>query len=111
MVQQVGKDAGLMEIWWTGRGIFVLPMLGLGFVIGIVGQGLFDGHTVITDILWPLGFVISAVVLRVVGRRLNYGGNGHRLMEIPVQHWAWFSVAFAVVALFIVYLLRFASNS
>ncbi|MEU0468993.1 MULTISPECIES: hypothetical protein [Amycolatopsis] len=91
---------------WSGAGCLVGPLLLLGLIAGAVVQNLFDGHSLVTDIGWVAGFVLSAVLIRVIGRRLNRHGNLHTLYDSPMQSYMWLAVACAVLTLGIILLFR-----
>ncbi|WP_020422177.1 hypothetical protein [Amycolatopsis sp. ATCC 39116] len=91
---------------WSGAGCLVGPLLLLGLIAGAVVQNLFDGHSLVTDIGWVAGFVLSAVLIRVIGRRLNRHCNVHTLYDSPMQSYMWLAVACAVLTLGIILLFR-----
>ncbi|MGP4015886.1 hypothetical protein [Saccharopolyspora sp. 5N708] len=93
-------------IKWSGWGPLVIPLMLLGLVFGVVVQELFDGTPMITDPAWVTGFLISAVLIRTIGRRLNRYGDLHTLYDIPMQHWWWLGLTCAALTLGLVILIR-----
>ncbi|MCI2423215.1 hypothetical protein MOQ72_37930 [Saccharopolyspora sp. K220] len=93
-------------IKWSGWGLLVIPLMLVGLVFGVVVQELFDGTPQVTDPGWVVGFLVSAVLIRVIGRRLNRFANMHTLYDVPMQHWSWLGVTCSVLTLGIVILLR-----
>ena len=91
---------------WSGAGCLVIPLLLAGVVVGAVVQEAFDGKSLITDSGWVAGFVISAVLIRVIGNRLNRYGNEHTLYDSPMQSYVWLAVACAVLTLGLVIVFR-----
>ncbi|KZB87639.1 hypothetical protein [Amycolatopsis regifaucium] len=91
---------------WSGAGCLVGPLLLLGLAVGVVFQGLFDGKTLVTDIAWVAGFVLSAILIRVIGRRLNRYGTVHTLYDSPMEGYAWLAIACAALTLGLVLLIR-----
>jgi len=77
--------------------------------VGVVFQEVFDGKTLITDIAWVAGFVLSAILIRVIGRRLNRYGTVHTLYDSPMEGYAWLAIACAVLTLGLVLLIRFVA--
>jgi hypothetical protein len=78
----------------------------VGLAIGSVGQELFNGTPLVTDTGWVAGFAVSAVLIRVIGRRLNACGDLHTLYDMPMQHWWWLGVACSALTPGIVILIR-----
>ncbi|MGC7095026.1 hypothetical protein ACPZ19_10200 [Amycolatopsis lurida] len=91
---------------WSGAGCLVGPLLLLGLAVGVVGQEVFDGNAVVTGIGWIGGFALSAVLIRVIGRRLNRYGTRHTLYDSPLQSYWWLAFACAVPAAGIVLLVN-----
>ncbi|GAA0522894.1 hypothetical protein GCM10011581_38620 [Saccharopolyspora subtropica] len=93
-------------IKWSGWGPLVIPLMLVGVVFGAAAQELFGGTPLVTDTCWVLGFLVSAVLIRTIGRRLNRFGTRHTLYDVPMQHWSWLAVTCSVLALGIVILVR-----
>ncbi|WET78498.1 hypothetical protein P3102_31305 [Amycolatopsis sp. QT-25] len=91
---------------WTGAGCLVGPLLLLGLGVGVVFQEVFDGRQLITDIAWVAGFALSAILIRVIGRRLNRYGTAHTLYDSPMEGYAWLAIACAALTLGLVLLIR-----
>ncbi len=89
---------------WSGAGCLVGPLLLAGLAVGVVFQEVFDGNQLVTGIAWVAGFVLSAVLIRVIGTRLNRFGNTHTLYDVPMQSYVWLAVVCAVLALGVVVL-------
>lgn len=96
-------------IRWTGAGILVVPLMLVGVAFGTVVQNLFDGTPAVTDTAWVAGFLLSAVLIRVIGSRLNAYGNRHTLYDSPMQSFWWLGLACALITLGIVILVRFVA--
>jgi len=77
---------------WTGLGLLVFPLFGLGIVAAVVLDG------VVGPVGTTVGLVIGTAVLAGVGRLMNRDGNEHTLYGIPVQHWAWIQGLFAALS-------------
>ncbi|ASR34455.1 hypothetical protein BAY61_05010 [Prauserella marina] len=82
------------------------PLLLLGLIVGVVVQDVFDGMRLITDVGWVAGFLISAVLIQSVGRRLNRQSNRHTLYDSPMQNYWWLAFVCAILAAGIVLLTR-----
>jgi hypothetical protein len=86
----------MFVVIWTGWGILVLPLAGLGIAVGIGLGAALGGSLLAQDIGLIVGCLVSALAVRLVGRRLNDGHDTHRFFNVPMQHWAWGGVMFAV---------------
>lgn len=100
----VEEEAATMwfVVKWSGWGLLVLPLMVLGVAFGAVVQELFDGHPLVTDTGWVVGFLISAALIRYAGNRLH-----GTLYDVPMRGYAWLGVTCAVLTLAIVVLFRF----
>ncbi|SFA83004.1 hypothetical protein SAMN05216266_101697 [Amycolatopsis marina] len=96
---------------WTGAGCLVFPLLLAGLVFGAVVQEVFDGKSLITDAGWAMGFVLSAVLIRLIGTRLNRYRDEHTLYDSPMQSYVWLAATCAVLALGVVILARVVADS
>ncbi|MGW0778479.1 hypothetical protein ACWD01_33730 [Streptomyces sp. NPDC002835] len=84
---------------WSGWGILVLPLAGLGIAAGVALGALLGGSLLAEDIGLIVGCLVSAVAIRLVGRKLNDGHDHHRFFNVPMQHWAWGGVLFALAGI------------
>lgn len=92
---------------WSGAGCLVGPLLLLGLTVGVVSQGVFNGNRVLAEIGWVAGFVLSAVLIRTIGNRLNRKGDVHTLYDSPMQNYMWLAIACAGLTLGMLLLFRF----
>jgi hypothetical protein len=92
MMWRIRGDGAALLIKWSKAGLLVIPLMLVGLAIGSVGQELFNGTPLVTDTGWVAGFAVSAVLIRVIGRRLNACGDLHTLYDSRCSTgggWAW----------------------
>lgn len=89
----------MFVVLWSGWGILVLPLAGAGVAVGIALGRLLGGSPLAQDIGLVVGCLVAATLIRVVGVRLNEFREDHRFFNVPMQHWAWGGVLFAVAGL------------
>ncbi|MFD8497456.1 hypothetical protein [Amycolatopsis sp. NPDC059657] len=91
---------------WSGSDCLLGPLLVLGLIVDVVVQGLFDGKQLVTDIGRVAGFVLSAILIRMIGRGLNRRGTKHTLYDAPMQNYWWLAMTCVVLTLALVLVLR-----
>ncbi|GAA2497025.1 hypothetical protein [Streptomyces gobitricini] len=86
----------MFVVIWSGWGILVVPLAGAGLAVGIALGQLFGGSLLAEDIGMVTGCLVATALIRVVGQRLNRWDDHHRFFNVPMQHWAWGGVIFAL---------------